>query len=355
MAEIDDLLAALVGERSADFALRMELEERIRSVVDDGSRADALRLLSVVGQPLVIPDRPFLGSPESTIILFVAHKHAHGDTLRALQNLELKAPPSARAQVVRSVLEIAVRTNDPDAVVSGLDMADRLVSEGLPVMPMASPLYWLQTDPIFPDLVLPRLEALASYEALRDEVERVRASYLAAHGRGGEAASLVSRAELRRWADNMDERLVGLAVDHALARRVHASEPLSPVLKASFLTSAFEGDVLNGGYNQYFWNVDVDDPAQAADALNLTGAGAYAELHRAALALFHAHEAQLYEFRRADTLEAFSASYALEIFDDVDDQYGRLDEALPLRVMLTEWLADHAEALADELGVPEVS
>jgi hypothetical protein len=251
------------------------------------------------------------------------------------------------------VLEIGVRTSDPDTIALGLDMADRLVAERSPVSLLATPLYWLQTNPVFPALVLPRLDALAGYEPLRDDVERVRASYVAAHGSPNDRSSYLSRAELQTWADARDELLVGLALDHALARSAHGLETLPPVLETTLLATAVEVDVLNGGYNQYFWNNNDDDSALALHAFDVIGANTYAQLHREALTRFRAHEPQLGELRRADTPQSFSASYDLNLFDELDDRFVQLYDTNPLTTILTEWLAQHLNELADALGITE--
>lgn len=77
----------------------------------------------------------------------------------------------------------------------------------------------------------------------------------------------------------------------------------------------------NGGINQYFWNSAGQFAVEAVAALRTIGMSDHADIIGAAIATFIENEPELRPFRQDGSLDAFSASYELETFEDLDQRF----------------------------------
>lgn len=361
MSELSDLRDALAGEASPDFMTGARLSERLRAFIAEGDRAEVLSLLDLVGGPLALPGFAGFRSSHATLILSVVARFHQPDVVPMLERAEFACPISARPQVVRSTFEIAARNHDEAALLTGLAMAHRLVRDQVVIGPMDTPLFWLQTHPIFPERVLPALAGLAAYGPLRDDTERVRLAYAAAHP---DLASPINPSlhatDLRQWAAVGDARLLSAIIDRvgatehaagALAYEAVVALPNS--LVATWTAWCVEAEVLNGGYNQYFWNSTGRYAPEAAQAFLALGSEPYADVQRSTIATFLEHEPNLHPYRRDGTIEAFSASYKFKTFDGLDDAFMAIYDNVTVTDLLTSWLADNIDLVAADLGITD--
>lgn len=92
-----------------------------------------------------------------------------------------------------------------------------------------------------------------------------------------------------------------------------------------------DGEVNNGGFNQFFWNSSCEYVNEARDGFRLIGAFEHARLVDEAVERFDQHAQTLRPYYERGTIEAFSESYKENTFTDLDDRYFELDSA-PLQI-----------------------
>lgn len=90
-------------------------------------------------------------------------------------------------------------------------------------------------------------------------------------------------------------------------QEVLSQEP--PPVGTFYLAWLLEAEVLNGGFNQYFWNVSPDLVARTPDALRQLGDTEALEILRAAMTLGEEESAMREELKAQRSLSAFSQSY----------------------------------------------
>jgi hypothetical protein len=356
------LCEALVGEPSTDSVVTAGLETRLHEFVQSAPRAEVVSLLDLVGGPLVLPDHGGLVSPHGLIVLSVVHRFPEPDLVPLLEQAEIVCPTAARPQLVRSTFEIAARAGSEQALAAGLAMARRLVRDRVPIGGMDTPLYWLEVQPIFPVRVALELPRLAAYPPLRDHAERVRAAYAAAYPESADSfgSSFVRAEDLRGWAAAGDERLVSAVISHvgavegaAGALGYEAVVALAEPLVVAWAAFWVEAEILNGGYNQYFWNSSGRYAIEAVRAFETVGSPDYANIQRSAIVTFMDSEPDLRPFRDDGSLEAFSASYELKTFDQLDDAFLAVYDTTTVTDLLVAWLSRHLDEIAAAIGVTE--
>jgi outer membrane murein-binding lipoprotein Lpp len=97
---------------------------------------------------------------------------------------------------------------------------------------------------------------------------------------------------------------------------------------AFWLTWIVDGDVNNGGFNQYYWNNGDEHNPDAVAAFELFGAAQHAALMRQANALRERERAAISEYQAQNALDAFSESYEITELGPLDNQYYELEEDL---------------------------
>lgn len=104
-------------------------------------------------------------------------------------------------------------------------------------------------------------------------------------------------------------------------------------------TFLVEGEVNNGGFNQFFWNSSRGDVRLAREAYEALGATEFLELLDEAVERRDAATERLGPYAERGTLEAFSDSYSEAVFDDLDRRFLGLDSA----PRLIEYIRNHVE------------
>ena len=133
-----------------------------------------------------------------------------------------------------------------------------------------------------------------------------------------------------------DEELEQAIVDHVLDVKVgrnfeHAVEVtsnLSAGFRMVYATWVLEGEVNNGGFNQFFWNRGGNLAAHARDGFRLLAANELAALVDSAIALVNREEPVQRKFKEEGTLEAFSESYKHTRLGELDKEFYALAESL---------------------------
>jgi hypothetical protein len=119
----------------------------------------------------------------------------------------------------------------------------------------------------------------------------------------------------------------------------------SPGFRMVWGTSMVDGEVNNGGFNQFFWNSSGQFAMEAIEGFRLIGAKDHAQLVEEAVAMFFDEADKLRPFRQRRTFEAFSESYEHTDSRALDTRYYSLPDFSPLRVA---YIRQHS----DEFVVP---
>jgi Domain of unknown function (DUF4375) len=99
---------------------------------------------------------------------------------------------------------------------------------------------------------------------------------------------------------------------------------LSAGFRSIYTTWCVEGEVNNGGFNQYFWNSEGRTALLAVDAFKRVGAPEYAELLERAIVMWKDEESALSPYKEENTLQSFSESYEHTNLGNLDDEFFKL-------------------------------
>ena len=120
----------------------------------------------------------------------------------------------------------------------------------------------------------------------------------------------------------------------------------TPGMQMLYTTWILEGEVNNGGFNQYFWNTEGKTADMALAGYRLVGAEAYADVVRRAIATQKEEAEMMQEFKDKDTLEAFSESYEHTKLNALDDEFFDLEE--DVSALRVKYIRQHLEEYATE-------
>jgi hypothetical protein len=98
--------------------------------------------------------------------------------------------------------------------------------------------------------------------------------------------------------------------------------------QALYITWLVDGEVNNGGFNQFYWNASGQFTDQAAEAFEFFSAHEHAALMREANSVRAMEVGKMKKFKDRGSLEAFSESYKESQLRPVDDKYYALKEDL---------------------------
>jgi hypothetical protein len=179
-------------------------------------------------------------------------------------------------------------------------------------------------------------EALA---ALPSEVREVFLRLQAGAKPRPQLASLTSSALGALPPDDLEVAVLGF-VERQLAQsqdRVAALGELPRRLQVFYLSFLVEAEVMNGGFNQFFWNSSSEFAALVGPALRELGASEAAELFDQALSQAHDEAEQARPANRPRTLQTFSESYQHTGLNAFDEAFSRHAEGFPaLRLQLAQ-------------------
>ena len=137
--------------------------------------------------------------------------------------------------------------------------------------------------------------------------------------------------DLATLRDIKDEHLEPAILDYIFARIARDPEnkkqavlALPRGFRSVYLSWLVEAEVLNGGFNQYFWNSSAEFAELTPAALTEIGSPEAAQIMRQAIATANAESATMGRFRAEGTVEAFLESYKHTKLNDLDDPFGEL-------------------------------
>jgi hypothetical protein len=99
---------------------------------------------------------------------------------------------------------------------------------------------------------------------------------------------------------------------------------LGPSFQAFYVSWLVEAEVMNGGFNQFFWNSSSQFAEQTPRALETIGAVQAAQVMRKALVVAASEASRRNEFKKRGSLQAFSESYQHTGLNELDGPFTKL-------------------------------
>lgn len=112
--------------------------------------------------------------------------------------------------------------------------------------------------------------------------------------------------------------------------------------KAFSLIYELDGEVCNGGFNQYYFNPSGEDRYEVEKALELIGAIDFSSLMRRADACYETIKPELEKFDDG-TSENFSKSYEDNPLTEFDNEYYELNNGGRLFVLMSQFVKKHPQ------------
>ena len=121
--------------------------------------------------------------------------------------------------------------------------------------------------------------------------------------------------------------------------------------QAIFSTWIVEGEVNNGGFNQFYFNSSGQYANMAVEGFETVGAIKFAHLMKEANKLYASINGDLEKFDDG-TLESFSESYNENPLNELDDKFYDLDEAEPLWKSRVRYIRAHIDQFVSSEAHP---
>ena len=135
-----------------------------------------------------------------------------------------------------------------------------------------------------------------------------------------------------------DEDLDQVLLDYVLLkigedfnRELETLKGLSSGFRAIYTTMVLEGEVNNGGFNQYFWNSKGRLAELTVAGFCEIGAPDFAKLMERAIVTWRGESSLLGRLKAIDTAEAFSESYKHTKLAPLDEEFYELCKTTDLR------------------------
>lgn len=112
--------------------------------------------------------------------------------------------------------------------------------------------------------------------------------------------------------------------------------------RAIYVTWIVEGEVNNGGFNQFYFNSSGQLADISEEAFKTIGANKFADLVRQANMIYYEIKDNLEKFNDG-TAESFSKSYDENPLNDLDDKFYKLYEEEPLSQIKIKYIRDNVK------------
>jgi hypothetical protein len=154
--------------------------------------------------------------------------------------------------------------------------------------------------------------------------------------------------------DNLEQTIIDnlyakLKADTSYEKQYDIIKSLSAGRQAVFATWGLEGEVNNGGFNQYFYNFASSGQyaEEARDGFKLIGANKLADLTQRAIDMVMKNAKHLSKFKDG-TLESFSKSYEDNPLNDFDDEFYELDKTENISQLRIKYIKAHKDQFIDK-------
>jgi hypothetical protein len=145
--------------------------------------------------------------------------------------------------------------------------------------------------------------------------------------------------------DVLESALVGYVAARwkELGGEAQALATMPSALRAWYITFIVDGEVLNGGLNQLFFNASAGASEDAPQAFETVGLPQAADLMRRALAVLKDRAPALEDAKEEGTIEAFMKTYEDDPFAALDAEYNEREADFRLRRI--QFLREHADTI----------
>jgi len=123
-------------------------------------------------------------------------------------------------------------------------------------------------------------------------------------------------------------------------------ERLPPAVSAVYATRLVEDEVANGGFNQLFFNRMRNLLERAAEGYRTLEAIEHEGIVKTAIERAVQEAPSLKEAWEARTIQAFSVSYELEIFKDLDAAFNELGRGEDVSAIRIRYIRSHADEMS---------
>jgi len=117
-------------------------------------------------------------------------------------------------------------------------------------------------------------------------------------------------------------------------------QALTPGQRAIYVTWIVEGEVNNGGFNQFYFNSSGQLADMSEEAFKTIGAHKFADLVRQANQIYNDIKEDLEKYNDG-TAESFSKSYDGNPLNDLDDKFYKLYTDEPLSQLKIKYIRDN--------------
>ncbi len=114
-------------------------------------------------------------------------------------------------------------------------------------------------------------------------------------------------------------------------------------MQSIYVTLILQGEVDNGGFNQYFWNTSGSLAVEAVAGLRLIGAAPHADITERAIAVYEQEREAMSKYRDRGTIEAFSESNEHTGLTELDEAFYAADEAESIASLRIRYIREHPE------------
>ncbi len=145
--------------------------------------------------------------------------------------------------------------------------------------------------------------------------------------------------------DDLESALLGYVVARLkeLDGEAQALAAIPSVLRAWYITFVVDGEVLNGGFNQLFFNGSAGASPEAPQAFETVGLSEGADLIRRARILLKDRGPVLEDAREEGTIQAFMETYDGDPFAQLDAAYAEREDEF--RTGRIRFLRQHANSI----------
>jgi len=121
---------------------------------------------------------------------------------------------------------------------------------------------------------------------------------------------------------------------------------LTPGQRAIYVTWIVEGEINNGGFNQFYFNSSRQLADLGEDAFKIIGADQFAGLMKEANVLYDEIKEDLEKYNDG-TMESFSKSYKDNPLNELDSKFYKLDSVAPLRLLKIHYIRSNIKEFVE--------
>lgn len=136
-------------------------------------------------------------------------------------------------------------------------------------------------------------------------------------------------------------------MDERMTNERKIVESLTPGQRAIYVTTMVEGEVDNGGFNQFYYNSTGELADMMEEAFKTIGANPFADLTRQANVVFSVIKTELEKYKDGTT-ESFSKSYDDNPLNSLDDKFYALEKEQSLSKIRIKYIRNNIKEFVND-------